>query len=95
LQINFVDSDTSIADTSPGLQYDVPTGEAHEWRVANGNIIQIDLNGVKWVKSFTDATRPTPASAGSGAVIYNTDDGGLNLSDGSNWRAPSGGWVNT
>jgi len=45
--------------------------------------------------SFTDANRGTPAAAGVGAIIFNSNDNGLNISDGTNWRAPSGGWVNT
>ena len=44
---------------------------------------------------YTDATRPTAASVGAGATIYNSDDNGLNVSDGANWRAPNGGWAVT
>ena len=44
---------------------------------------------------YTDATRPSAVTAGAGAVIYNSTDGGLNVSDGTNWRGPEGGWVNT
>jgi hypothetical protein len=47
--------------------------------------------------SYTDATRPDPASVPAGSVIYNSTDGGLNVSNGTNWRGPGpdGGWVNT
>ena len=44
---------------------------------------------------YTDATRPAAATAGAGAVIYNSTDNGLNVSDGTNWRAPNGGWAVT
>jgi len=37
---------------------------------------------------FTDATRPAAASAGR--VIYNSDDVGLNIDDGTNWRDTDG-----
>lgn len=39
---------------------------------------------------FNDTTRPTAASSGQGAVIFNTDDNTLNVSDGSGWRDMSG-----
>jgi len=45
--------------------------------------------------SYTDATRPSASSVDPGTVIYNSDDHGLNVSDGTSWRAPSGGWVVT
>jgi hypothetical protein len=44
---------------------------------------------------YTDATRPSAAEVGAGAAIYNSDDYGINVSDGTDWRAPSGGWVVT
>lgn len=44
---------------------------------------------------YTDATRPDASKVGAGAVIYNSTDNGLNVSDGSAWRTPSGGWVVT
>jgi len=43
--------------------------------------------------TMTDGTRGTAGAAGR--VIYNSTDGGLNVDNGSSWRAPSGGWVNT
>jgi len=46
-------------------------------------------------KTYTDATRPSAVTLGAGAVINNSDDGGLNVSNGSVWREPEGGWVNT
>lgn len=44
---------------------------------------------------YTDATRPAPTSLPAGTVIYNSTDSGLNVTDGADWRAPSGGWVVT
>jgi hypothetical protein len=45
---------------------------------------------------YTDATRPDPASVPAGAIIYNEDDEGINVSNGVDaWRGPSGGWVDT
>lgn len=45
------------------------------------------------LKSFSDATRPTPGKAGR--MIFNSTDNGLNVDDGVAWRMPSGGWVIT
>lgn len=45
--------------------------------------------------TYTDATRPSASSVSAGAVIYNSTDNGLNVSDGSDWRAPNGGWAVT
>lgn len=45
--------------------------------------------------SYTDATRPGASSVDAGTVIYNSDDNGLNVSDGTNWRMPNGGWAAT
>lgn len=45
--------------------------------------------------TYTDATRPAATDVPPGATIYNEDDDGINVSDGTNWRAPSGGWVVT
>ena len=47
------------------------------------------------LKSYTDATRPAADSLPAGSTIYNSDDGGLNVTDGTNWRGPNGGWANT
>ena len=35
---------------------------------------------------FTDATRPDPTSVDAGTIIFNSDDGDLNVSDGTNWK---------
>lgn len=50
------------------------------------------LPGVR-LPTVTDGTRG--AAGNAGRIIYNSSDGGLNVDNGSAWRAPSGGWVNT
>lgn len=40
------------------------------------------------VPVYTDATRPDPGNVGH--VIFNTDDGQLNVDDGTNWTLPDG-----
>ena len=37
-------------------------------------------------ESFSNATRPSPASVAVGTMIFNTDDNAPNFSDGTNWR---------
>ena len=83
---------TITADTS-GLTFNVPSGDEFQFVTSSGTAITISNDALQF-KSYTDAGRPA-ASIGAGFVIFNSDDGGLNVSDGSNWRAPSGGWVNT
>jgi hypothetical protein len=46
------------------------------------------LDGVDFVP-YTDATRPAANSVPAGRTIYNSDDHGLNVSDGTNWRSPT------
>ncbi len=83
-----------LADTN-GIRIDVPSGDGFDVIVGGtGTVFFVDANGID-VITFTDASRPTPSAAGAGHVIFNSSDGGLNVSDGTNWRAPSGGWVNT
>ena len=83
-----------LADVN-GIRIDVASGEGFDVIIGGtGTVFFVDANGIDII-TFTDATRPTPAAAGAGHVIFNSDDGGLNVSDGTNWRAPSGGWVNT
>jgi len=40
------------------------------------------------LKVYTDATRPTPGTAGR--IIYNSTDGNLNIDNGTNWILPDG-----
>ena len=44
--------------------------------------------GGLFLHPFTDATRPSPGNAGR--VIYNADDGNLNIDNGTNWILPDG-----
>jgi hypothetical protein len=39
--------------------------------------------------NYSDATRPSAAAVPAGTTIYNSTDTGLNVSDGTNWRAPT------
>ena len=43
-----------------------------------------DLNA----KVYTDANRP--AAGATGKIIFNSDDGQLNIDDGTNWTLPDG-----
>lgn len=65
--------------------------------IPSGSIKSHHFGRAVMVPAYTDATRPTAASVGAGATIYNSDDNGLNVSDGANWRMPGadGGWVVT
>lgn len=72
--------------------------------LVSGGYLDVQLNGVNLTAgqllefdtgllappSFTDATRPAAAAAGSGYTIWNTDDNDTNVSDGTNWLDPSG-----
>jgi len=84
---------TIVADAG-GWTSKVPACDIHEWQVA-GNIRHIINTNGPQAPSFTDCSRPNPACVTAGTYIFNTTDAGLNISDGTNWRAPSGGWVNT
>ena len=53
------------------------------------SLAEILRNGHK-APSYDNTTRPDAAVAGAGAVIYNSDDLTLNVSDGSDWRDMSG-----
>lgn len=37
------------------------------------------------LRTYTSVSRPSPITAGAGAIIFNSTDGGLNISDGTNW----------
>jgi hypothetical protein len=47
-----------------------------------------DANGDLLLNVYTDATRPAAGTAGR--VIFNSDDGQLNIDDGTNWTLPDG-----
>ncbi len=54
------------------------------------NFLQSILGGTLDIRfpSYTDASRP--AFGNAGLVIFNTDDGQLNVDDGSQWTLPDG-----
>ncbi len=54
-----------------------------------GQLLEFDT-GLLSPPSFTDATRPAAAVAGTGYTIWNTDDNTTNVSDGTNWLDPDG-----
>ena len=59
----------------------------------NGQVILgtgTDTVGELQATTYTDANRPSAASVPAGTVIFNSDDAGLNVSDGTDWRVPDG-----
>ncbi len=48
----------------------------------------VNVSGDVIFKTYTDATRPAAGTAGR--VIFNSDDGNLNIDDGTNWINPHG-----
>ncbi len=89
---------TIVSNPGVNMTLDVDAGELIAFAVDGTVGLTVkDVSGdpLIFLKTYTDASRPTASAAGAGAVIFNSDDGGLNVSDGTNWRAPSGGWVNT
>lgn len=58
-------------------------------------LMGIDYLGIIIPPTYTNATRPAANTVTAGGIIYNSDDAGLNISDGANWRGPNGGWANT
>jgi len=85
---------TVVSSTGVGVIYDVDSNEQHSWQINGITRFDITADGPV-LPIFTNSNRPSPSAAGRGGMIYNRDDEGINVSDGSNWRAPSGGWVNT
>jgi hypothetical protein len=73
-------------------------GSGHAMDITNpGSGKDIDGNGSNWyalpdgkvkVGVFTNGTRGSPPEAGT--IIFNTNDGQLNISDGANWTLPDG-----
>ena len=51
------------------------------------NDVQAKINDPV-LPSYTDTTRPDPDVAGT--QIWNTDDGQMNIADGTNWTLPDG-----
>lgn len=65
------------------------SGNLQEWKDPVGSGAYIDNDGNFVFRSYSDATRP--AAGVAGRVIFNTDDGNLNIDNGGNWIHPSGG----
>ena len=60
--------------------------------VDNGQISVVSLEDERQIvlQVYADATRPSAASVAVGTAIFNTDDNFSNISDGTNWRDPTG-----
>ncbi len=50
--------------------------------------LRLRSDGTVQLPTFTNATRPAAGVAGK--IIFNTDDGQLNIDDGTNWTLPDG-----
>lgn len=82
-----------IENVGNSMNIHVPTGENLSLQVQNDDILTIRedliiaLEAVRF-RTFSDASRPTPAAAGAGAVFYSNQAGDnfLLYSDGTNWR---------
>lgn len=60
-----------------------------EVRDSGGTLLaHVDENGDFVAQSYTDASRP--AAGKQGRMIFNSDDGQLNVDDGTNWTLPDG-----
>lgn len=65
------------------------TANLHEYRDSSDTVLTyVDHNGDLVVQSYNDAGRPAAGTAGR--IIFNTDDGQLNVDDGTNWTLPDG-----
>lgn len=61
---------------------------SEQWRIDDEGTLSSQNGGAVVFPSYTDGTRP--AAGVAGRVIFNTDDGQLNIDDGSNWTLPDG-----
>ena len=64
------------------------TGNMQEWKNEIGNGAYVDNSGDIVFQSYSTANRPTAGTPGR--VIFNTNDGNLNIDNGSNWVLPNG-----
>lgn len=88
-------SGTLVIDlaTDPGLEFDsgnlrVQTSNGLSRTASGLQVDRIDANGDVVLQSYNDAGRPAAGTAGR--VIFNTDDGNINIDDGTNWILPDG-----
>lgn len=87
-----------VLDEGQPVKYDPGDGDAdaNGWvplggfyaKGQAGGVVGIGSAGAAQLPTFTDATRPAAGTAGR--VIFNTDDGQLNIDDGTNWTLPDG-----
>ena len=54
------------------------------------NTLGDTMKGPLGFKSYTDTNRPTASDQEAGTAIWNSDDGKLNISDGTDWTLPDG-----
>lgn len=50
----------------------------------------VAASDIKHFNVYTDATRPGAGTVSAGYVFFNSSDNFLNVSDGANWRDPTG-----
>jgi len=83
---------TEVLDTQ--LTFDIPTGIS-----ANGRVVPLEYRNGPHVSRLTvstsagnydNTTRPLPATAPVGMMIFNTDDGAPNWNNGTSWVDASG-----
>ncbi len=86
LEVNLA-SPSDIGVTVQGVASQ--TANLQEWKNSVGSGAYIDNSGNFVFQSYNDTTRP--AAGVAGRVIFNTDDGNLNIDNGTNWIHPSGG----
>ena len=86
LEVNLASS-SDIGVTVQGVASQ--TANLQEWKNSVGSGAYIDNSGNFVFQSYNDTTRP--AAGVAGRVIFNTDDGNLNIDNGTNWIHPSGG----
>jgi len=76
VSIQFLDANTTITDSSPGLRYDVPTLESHRFRVDDATILDINANGIDLATGATvDFPQTGSASSGSGGTLPSNVEG--------------------
>ena len=82
-RVRFRDADIAIGSNDDGrLDLSADTS------IDMNDGTSFDSNGDLVVQSYNDAGRPTAGTAGR--IIFNTDDGQLNIDDGAQWTLPDG-----
>lgn len=66
----------------------IPSGD---WPIYSSSTTRVaNFQGPVKTGAFSDAGRASASAVPAGTVIFNTDDNFLNVSDGTNWRDPTG-----